>query len=281
MGSLLNMDGLSEVCNNLINKISTAIGWVATHETYSKIAVNTYIKEIQDSSYDPLTKAALISTAKKNIKEYCNQHNILEIAARSLTPTAKPEMLNDDWLLQFMDKARLVSTEDFQLLWGNILAQECNAPGSIPKSLLHIMEQMDKNMAEVFMAVASVSVWHTENGQQVWSPIIMGVCVDDYYNELDITYDGLVNLQSIGLIDMNFGMAESSYVQTLVESSGRDVHYHDMVYSLPEHLSNFPVGNVIYTSAGNSLCRAITPTKVEGFFEEKCVPFFNEYIDKK
>lgn len=110
MESLINMDGLSDVCNNLINN---AIGWVATRETPNKTAVNTYIQEIQNSSYDPITKAALISTAKKNIKEYCNQHNVFEIATRSLMPTAKPEEVDEDWLTQFMDKARFVSTEEF------------------------------------------------------------------------------------------------------------------------------------------------------------------------
>lgn len=278
MESLINMDGLSDVCNNLINKVSNAIGWVATRETPSKTAVNTYIQEIQNSSYDPITKAALISTAKKNIKEYCNQHNVFAIAAHSLTPTAKPEEVDEDWLTQFMDKARLVSTEEFQTLWGNLLAQECNAPGSIPKSLLHIMEQMDRVMANAFMVITSVSVWYIDNGEPYWSPVITGAHFDSYYRSLGITYDNLVDLQSVGLIKMDFGIAESSYAQT-IDPSFPNIHYHDQVYVVPENHTEFPVGNIIYTGAGNALCRAIIPQKIEGFFEEKCVPFWNMYID--
>lgn len=278
MESLINIDGFADVANNLIDKVSAAVGWVANHQTPSKIAVNTYIQEIQNSSYDPLTKAALISQAKKSIKEYCNQQNVLEFAMRSLVPTARPEEVDEDWLTQFMDKARLVSTEEFQMLWGNLLAQECNAPGSIPKSLLHIMEQMDRVMANAFMVITSLSVWYIDQGEPFWTPVITGAHFDSYYRSLGITYDNLIDLQSVGLIKMDFGIAESSYVQTF-DPSFRNIHYHDQVYVVPENHTEFPVGNVIYTGAGNALCRAITPKKIEGFFEDKCVPFWNMYID--
>ena len=278
MNSLINMDDLANVVNNLIDKVSNAVGWVANYQSPGKIAVSTYIQELQSSSYDPLTKAALISQAKKSIKEYCNQKNVLEFASQSLMSTAKPENMDADWLTQFMDKARLVSSEEFQKLWGNILAQECNVPGSIPKSLLHIMEQMDRNMANAFMTITAVSVWYMDQGKSFWSPVITGALLDDYYKTLGITYDNLVDLQSIGLIKMDFGIAHSTYVQT-IDASSSEIHYHDQVYSLPANLSEFPVGNVIYTGAGNALCRAITPKKVEGFFEEKCVPFWDTCIN--
>ena len=78
MDSLISFDGFADVCNNFINKISDATGWIANHKTPARIAADTYIQEIQNSNYDPLTKAALISNAKKAIKEYCNQNNIIK-----------------------------------------------------------------------------------------------------------------------------------------------------------------------------------------------------------
>lgn len=66
MDSLVSFEGAADVLNNLINKISDAVGWGGTHSTPQREAVSTYIQEIQNSNYDPLTKAALISNAKKN-----------------------------------------------------------------------------------------------------------------------------------------------------------------------------------------------------------------------
>ena len=80
MKSLISFDGFSDVANNLIDKISNAVGWVVSHDTPKKIAVDTYIKDIQESNFDAITKASLISRAKKTIKEYCNQRDIVLVS---------------------------------------------------------------------------------------------------------------------------------------------------------------------------------------------------------
>lgn len=129
MNSLIDFDAIGDVVINLTNRLSEGVGWIANRETPQKAAIHTYIEEIQKSDHPPLIKAALISNAKKTIKEYCNQNNIVQIAVQSLEEKAKPEMIEEDWLAQFMDKARLVSSEGFQLIWGKILAGECNEPG--------------------------------------------------------------------------------------------------------------------------------------------------------
>ena len=273
MENLIDMEGLANVLNNLIDKVSAAVGWVATHDTPNRVAVETYIQEIQNSNYDPITKAALISQAKKSIKEYCNQQNILDIATRALTPTAKPEEIEDDWIAQFMDKARLVSDAEFQMLWGNILAGECNAPGSIPKGLLHIMEQMDKDMATAFMAVAAVSVYIEEEKREYF-PMIDGASTEDVRQKTGISYDDLLNLQAVGLIETHFaGAVRRVYITA--EVTPVVMHYFDEAYRLRSGQKTFGIGKVVYTKAGQALCRAVSPQKIEGFFEKYCIPVWS------
>lgn len=276
MESLINMDGLSNVLNNLIDKVSTAVGWVATHDTPNRVAVSTYIQEIQNSNYDPITKAALISQAKKSIKEYCNQQDILSVATQALMPTAQPEEIDEDWITQFMDKARLVSDSEFQVLWGNILAEECNVPGSIPKGLLHIMEQMDKDMATVFMAVAAVSVYIEEEKRE-YSPMIDGESTEEIRQKIGISYDDLLNLQSVGLIETHFS-GFGSRVYVTAEVTPVVIHYFDEEYRLPKGRSKFRAGRVVYTKAGQALCRAVKPQKIEGFFKECCIPVWEKEL---
>ena len=119
--SLINNDfsGISDVANNLINKLSDCVGWCANRETPKKIAISTYIADIQKSNRDPLVKAALISNAKKILKEYCNQYDIINIAINSLKEDSTPESIDEDWISIFMDRARLVSSEEFKLIWGD------------------------------------------------------------------------------------------------------------------------------------------------------------------
>ena len=280
MKSLISFDGAADVMNNLIDKLSGVVGWIATHETPERIAVETYIEDIKKSNLDPATKAALISSAHKIIKEYRNQKDVIKIALQAASPLAKPEEIDDDWLAQFMDKVRLVSNEKFQILWGHILAEECNEPGSIPKSLLHIMEQMDKEMAESFMNVAAVSVWYEHNGEKIYSPIITGATLEDYYKDKGIQYGDLVELQSVGLLKMSFGFSDSSFVQR-PEFSPIVVHYHDQKYTIPDNSTEFEVGNVVFTGSGGALCRAVFPEKIDGFFEERCISFWEKERPKE
>lgn len=280
MQNLISFDGLADVANNLINKLSSAIGWIATHNTPNRVAIETYISDIQNSNFDPLTKAVLINNARKTIKEHRNSSEIVEVALQALSPSANPNDVDDDWLAQFMDKARLVSDKEFQILWGNILAEECNMPGSIPKSLLHIMEQIDKNMAEAFVKIASVSVWYEHDDQKIYTPILIGGTLDEYYRNLGIHYGDLVELQSVGLIEQNFGLGESSFAQK-PNFAPIIVHYYNHEYTIPNSMQEFNTGNVVFTNAGEALCKTITVAEVEGFFEEKCIPFWEKEANKK
>lgn len=152
--SLINFDGASDVLNNLINKVSGAVGWVVTHDTPKRIAQRTYIEEIQKMDIPPLEKAALISNAKKAIKDYKSQTRVLCIAAQNLRDDAKPQDIDDDWISEFMDKVRNISDEEFQLIWARILAGEANNPGSFSLRTLEKLKELSKEEAMCFMHIA-------------------------------------------------------------------------------------------------------------------------------
>lgn len=269
MNSLISLDRLADVAINLINKLSNAVGWIVTHETPEKIAVDTYIKDIQNSSYDPITKAALISQAKKTIKEYCNQYDIISKAIEMLEPTAQPNSIDSDWLGLFADRARLISDSDFQRIWANLLAEECNYPGTIPKALLYTLEQMDKHMAIAFMKVASVSVKYIDEGKTEYSPVILINEFSSYYKSIGITLDDLIDLQSLGLIKIGDGFTNYS-----IECSAPVIiHYHNQECKVSD---TFAVGNIVYTRIGEALCSAVYPEKVEDFFDKICIPLWKK-----
>lgn len=277
--SLISLDGLSELGQSLLDKISNAIGWVATKNTPRRIAIQTYIEEIKNGSFDPITKAVLISNAKKTIAEYSNQNSIVQHAIANMNQTAHPESVENDWISQFMDKARLVSDADFQLIWGRILAEECNIPGSVPRSLLHILEQMDRNDAEKFTKLASFSVYVIEDNTRNYSPVVIEKHLRDYYTKHGIDFDSLIDLQALGLIKASVGMFTPEYCSTC-STSPIVVHYYEKQYVLPTGISDLPVGNVIYTKAGQALCQAIETEEQEGFFEQYYIPFLSERLNQ-
>lgn len=270
MESLINFDGLGEIIINLTNKLADAVGWIANRETPNKIAINTYIQEIQEKDYDPVTKAALISNAKQIIKAYCNQNSIIEVAIQSLESSAKPEKIDNDWIGQFMDKAKCVSSKEFQWIWGKILARECNENGSVPLVLLYTLEKMDKEDAEVFTSLCRISVQIDET----YYPLIIQSKIKEYDSLIGITLNNLLNLRSLGLIEMSFSTFSTGY-QLVNETLPTKVIYFDEQYEILEDETT-EIGNVIFTKSGQALCQSINVDKVEGFWETYCLPFFKK-----
>lgn len=270
MESLVNFEHLGDAFINLTNKLADGIGWICCRETPQKTAINTYIKEIQQKDYDPLTKAALISKAKQTIKEYSNQNNIVAIAMQALQSDAKPEEIENDWLVRFMDKAKHVSSQEFQGIWGKILARECNKPGSIPPALLYTLEKMDKEDAEAFTALCRISVKMDEEA----SPVVINERFSEYKNLIGVNFDKLLSLNALGLIEMNLGMLDSCYV---LESDQLPavITYYGKKYESPKKL-RINVGNVLFTKTGQALYHSIEVGEVDGFWEKFCVPFWEE-----
>lgn len=273
MNNLINLDFIGDIGVNLTNKLADATGWIVNKGIPKRVAVNTYIKDIQDSNLDPLTKAALISKAKKIIKEYINQQNIVEIAISALQKNASPNKVDDDWLGQFMDKARLVSSKEFQLIWGKILARECNDPGSIPLVLLHTLEKMDRNDAEAFTALCKVSIQLEDE----YSPVIIGSKFDKY-EQFGITLSSLIDLSALGLIQMDLSPLFPGYSLVAKKTPAIIKHY-DAEYEFDEN--TIEIGNVIFTKSGTALMLSIDTDKIEGFFEEYCLPFWQKKESKK
>lgn len=268
-GSVIDLQPAADVLNNLINKLSDAIGWIVTHETLEKRALDAYIRGIEESDLAPLVKAAEICKAKKTLKEYCNQDSIYRKASKMMAESAKPEAIDEDWVAQFADKARLVSNQDFQILWAGILAQECNKPGSIPKALLKIIEQMDRTMADAFMKVASCSVWYIEKDIKRYAPMIYGSLESgEFCERLGIRYEDLVDLEAIGLIKIGSRNRMSTFTRTYTETVS--IHYFNEILTLDSRNRDFDIGNVEYTKAGEALCSAVKPERIERFLSETC-----------
>lgn len=193
----------------------------------------------------------------------------MQIAFQNLQESANPQKVEDDWLEQFMDKTGRISSKEFQWIWGGILARECNSPGSIPLVLLHTLERMDKEDAETFTTLCRMSV----QLERDYSPVIIRTKFSAY-EEFGITFDKLVNLSALGLIEMSLEPLSSGYALESKKDWSK-VIYFDKEYELLEK-KEISIGNVIYTKSGEALCQSLDVEEIEGFWEKYCLPFWEE-----
>lgn len=270
--SLINFDGLSQIGCALLDKISSAVGWVATHDTPKRIAVEQYIEEIKNSDLDPLLKAAKISRAKRDIKEYCNQAKIISDAIPQINSTSDPSEIDDDWLAIFMDKIRFVSSNELQAIWSRVLSQECNEPNSISLKLVEILSYISTEQAKSFRQICQYcfDIYNIETKSSFDSfPLIA-----DYYPKQNIYFAQAKDLESIGLIsvaDSTFTLDISKlHFPYLIQIDGHK-------YAIEQiHDNPLPIGDIYFTSAGRSLCNLIDIQTPPGFLDI-CLNYWQDY----
>jgi hypothetical protein len=98
----------------------------------------------------------LIERTKKRIfnEEIQNQMNIDDIIDKSiiyLPEEISNEPVDNTWTKKFFEKAKYVNDEDMQILWAKILSGELEKPGSVSLKTLQIVENMNKNEAQLFL----------------------------------------------------------------------------------------------------------------------------------
>ncbi|NVJ54127.1 MAG: DUF2806 domain-containing protein [Campylobacteraceae bacterium] len=199
--SLVDVGKLSKPATVLVEKISNAIGIVYEPRRIKQKAIAeaeaSKTKALMDLEIEDIQKRALNRLVTEEIKKQENIESITEKSFSSLEDNATPEDIEDDWLSNFFDKCKLISDEEMQKLWAQILANEANSPGKFSKRTIEFMATVDKKDAILFDKFLRFC-WYFGGAQ----PLII-----NYENEIfennDISFSDLMHLDSIGLINFN------------------------------------------------------------------------------
>lgn len=286
MNPLINIEKeafqpLADVANNLIDKMAAAAGWIVTPKGKKKdadAAVESYINSLKENKeLTPLMRAALISEARKTLKQYVNINDIVNLAIEQIDKNANLTVVDDDWMMYFSEHAKNISKAEVQIMWGRILAEECNHPGSISKLLMHTLSVMTLEQAEAFNNLLAVCVEIEEiDGDEPKEviPMIFNVNETEKYG---LSYNNLVDLASIGLIEIN---ALAGYKHSFGNKETRKK------LILGEHVveivdkDRIKVGQVIFTNQGDELSKIIDRKVREDYFEEIQGYLNTDYVQK-
>ena len=273
--SLINLGDVTKPATVLIEKISNAVEGVAKPRQLRRVAAaerdasvirveaarDAAILEAQtEIEVADLHRRAANRWMNEEAQRQSNMEDITRLALRMVTEDARPNDMDDDWIVDLFDKSRLVSDNDMQTLWARILAGEANVPGSYSRRTINILSDFDKSDAELFRSLCGF-VWSFSEGPQ---PLVFNH-QDRIYQMKGLRYQNLNHLETIGLIRFD----TRSYRFLFDEGDSRVISYYgrSLIFGAPSISPEFNVGQVMLTRSGAELVAVSHGQEVEGFYD--------------
>ena len=176
MTDLINFGNLTKPADTLIKKISNAVGVIFEPRQIRRVAeAKAEAAKIEAQSEIEITDLHRRAARRWIGEEAQCQINMESITAKALpqlNDNATPSSVEDDWIVNFFERSRIVSDNEMQELWSRVLAGEANDPGTYSKRTVNFLSDLDKAEAALFTKLCGFA-W--EMGEVV--PLVFDVGV--------------------------------------------------------------------------------------------------------
>ena len=248
----------------LIKKICDGVkGLSKSHLLIKKAKAETQAELIRVQGrieVEDIERRAMRRVALEECQYQSNMEDISRIAFDRLRPEANPDGVEDDWITNFFDKCRTVSTDQMQRLWGAVLAGEANVPTSFSRKTVNIVADMDTRDALGFETLCRFCC--VVDGR----PSILRIGPShDIYESVGFNAKLLSDLEGVGLIS-----SFEKHHNLRVSNQNTTITYFDSAIRV--RLKNslrptIPMGNIRFTRAGAELSSIARTKPVNGFVE--------------
>lgn len=210
----------NEARKNIILNIGDSINdKIDVPEIYEKKAIERYASKIIRHQID-IDK--IVSNASSNLRQkVVDSNNIEEIS--------------EEWLNVFEETAKLKSSQDMQILFGKILANEIISPGSFSQKTLSIVSQLDSDVANAFTKVCNASMYIIKDDR-----VDVGFLPDFRINDqkiedvhFGISYLNISILHEYGLLH-----AAKSSIEMNIENNDDFIHHGGKKFYLSKIVEN-------------------------------------------
>ena len=275
--SLISLGNLSKPADTLIKKVSDAIGGLFAPYQVKRMAKAeaeaAMIKAQSKTEITDLHRRAVHRWIEEEAQRQKNMEDITAKALPQLDEKATPDSVEDDWLVNFFDKSRIVSDNEMQELWSRVLAGEANTPGTYSKRTVNFLSDLDKADAELFAKLCGFG-WMI--GDVV--PLVFDVRAE-IYNKHGINFNSLSHLESIGLIQFNSIAGINR--RNLTKKFAVLYYGKSLTLEMPKDDDNeLGIGKVLLTKIGQELAPICGSESVEGF-RDYVMDKWKQYLPKQ
>jgi len=263
--SLVDLGEWSKPVTTLIERCSEAVGGLFAPHRVRRIArAHANADKTHAIAQIEITDIQRRAVRRWIAEEGKKQENMEEIVRKALPEVkedALPGEVNDDWLTNFFDKARLISDEQMQTLWARILAGEANTPRCFSKKTVNLVANLDKDDAKLFSILCRFIM-------DIGGPTVAVLSAHHpIYTEAGLNFGGLMHLEYTALIQLD--VAASYYKMGLPKTT--TIRYFGEPITVafqqdsPQYQLN--VGCAVLTQAGRELAPLCDVEPHDGFID--------------
>ena len=261
--ALIKVDGkITEPATVLITKISDAVGGLYKPYQIRRVskaeADAAIIKEQAHIEINDLQRRAFNRLVSEEAKKQDNIESITEKAIPQLTTSSTPQDMENDWIMNFFDKCRIISDDEMQLLWSKVLSGEANTPGTFSKLTVNFMASLDKRDAVLFTKLCGFN----------WLFGDLEILIYDekasIYATAGINFDTLMHLDDIGLISFSSGFSLTNLPKRIT------AYYSEkpiIIEFKQDENNSIKIGKVLLSRIGKQLAPICDSKPVDGFTE--------------
>ena len=191
---------LAEPATALIERVSDAVGGIAKPWQITRVAKAEAKAEIIRVENEIEIEGLRIRAAKRFLHEQMFMQSNLEktvyAAPAYLDPQiARPDLVSEDWIFNWAEKAKMTSDAYMRELWAKVLAREANALGSSSRRTVNLMANMDRHDGSLFTRLCGF-VWQINEEYTLLTFRENG----DSYEDHGINNEAISILIELGLI---------------------------------------------------------------------------------
>ena len=256
----------------LIEKISDALGGFFLPRQIQRVAKAEAAAKVTHAQADLAVKQLQENAMNRWVcEESAQQQNMEAITMKAiplLREDSQPLEIEQDWLAFFLQKSRIISDEEMQHIWANILSAEANSPGKFSKYTINIVSMLSNKDAEMFVNLCKFVF--------LKSDIPTLIIIDfnnDIYAEHNIDFNTLKHLDFLRLISFepSNGYVLNEQVDLVILTYSEK--------SIKINLHGIPVDNVWRRNTAYTTALFTKPGLELFSITERCyIPNLEEYV---
>ena len=212
--------GLTAPITKLVEVVAQGIGAVYEPHKVIKLAeanaAASLILAKGDIAKYELFQRAAARLAYVEADRQANIETIVERAKLALPPTVSSSPVDRDWINSFFSSCQDISDSELQEIWARVLSNEVTSPGTIPKRTLEFLRSFERQEADLFESLMSVSI----SGQGNLILVLDSEATSSALDKLNPEVDVRGHLIDIGLLGSEEHLLGASKINWQFEYCG-------------------------------------------------------------